>query len=533
MNQSSPKNRIQPRAVRLTESLLKRPTPAFSAWHIPEPKLLFHNSQYCEDPKTGITLFGPKARDNAPRNSIRVGVVGTGETIQLVKNWIDLAKYPIMAGLNKKGKPYDSILFPDFPGFSFETMFACEASLLDKHILSLTEKEVERAIAHDSAQERIRNMVKLVVEKLQVLNDKEPQPDVVIVAMPKSVEDACGSKVISENKTRAITKLEKRERRMIVELRKYGQQMLGFMTENEYGESSLMHYKDFHDSLKANAMCHKLPTQLVWYSTLTNKSNTEDPATTAWNFFTALYYKSGNMPWELRFATQRTCFVGISFYRTEETGEYVTRTSLAQAFSESGEGIVLRGEPVTWDLERDKKPHLSREAAENLLRRVLRSYDSHLGGMPSRVVLHKTSRYWPEELAGFKAALDGVHSFDFLAIERRGIRFLRLGHEPPIRGTVVQLGSRNYLIYSRGYIPFYKMYPGQRIPNPIEVVEHHGDSSPDKVCSEILALTKLNWNSCSYGSAFPITIAFAKQVATIMKEMPNDVEPETKYRYFM
>ena len=34
-----------------------------------------------------------------------------------------------------------------------------------------------------------------------------------------------------------------------------------------------------------------------------------------------------------------------------------------------------------------------------------------------------------------------------------------------------------------------------RIPNPLEVVEYIGDSSADKVRSENLALTKLNWNN--------------------------------------
>ena len=137
------------------------------------------------------------------------------------------------------------------------------------------------------------------------------------------------------------------------------------------------------------------------------------------------------------------------------------------------------------------------------MRQVLQSYHRHFDEKPRRVVIHKTSRYWPEELAGFKAALEDVHSSDFLAIERRGIRFLRFGAEPPVRGTVIYLARRNYLVYTRGYVPYLRMYPGIEIANPLEVVEHHGDTSAERVCSEILALTKLNWNTSAFASAEP------------------------------
>ena len=167
------------------------------------------------------------------------------------------------------------------------------------------------------------------------------------------------------------------------------------------------------------------------------------------------------------------------------------------------------------------------------MERVLELYEKHFDEKPNRVVIHKTSRYWPEELEGFQSALGEVHSHDFLALERRGIRFFRLGKEPPVRGTVIQLGSRNYLIYTQGYVPFMRQYPGPRIPYPIEVVEHHGDSSADRVCSEILALTKLNWNSCKYSISDPITISFARRVSTIIKELPEDIEPATKYHQYM
>jgi len=240
------------------------------------------------------------------------------------------------------------------------------------------------------------------------------------------------------------------------------------------------------------------------------------------------------VPWELDFSTTGTCFIGVTFYREGPDSGAATRTSLAQVFSETGEGFVLKGEPVMWDHERDRKPHLSEGGAKALIERAIALYRQHHNLNPRRVVVHKTSRYWPEELRGFRSGLGDVQSFDFLSLERRGIRFLRLGQEPPVRGIVVQLAKRNYLLFTRGYIPFFRAYPGLRVPNPLEIVEHHGDSSADKVCSEILALTKLNWNNCGFASGDPITIAFSKQVGRILTELPTvGIAPQTKYRFYM
>jgi len=33
---------------------------------------------------------------------------------------------------------------------------------------------------------------------------------------------------------------------------------------------------------------------------------------------------------------------------------------------------------------------------------------------------------------------------------------------------------------------------------PLEIPEHHGDSSAERICNEILAFTKLNWSTCSF-----------------------------------
>jgi hypothetical protein len=205
-------------------------------------------------------------------------------------------------------------------------------------------------------------------------------------------------------------------------------------------------------------------------------------------------------------------------------------TSLAQVFSGRGEGLVLQGSKAIRDEKRDRKAHLDEPGACNLLHEALELYQTFYEVKPARVVIHKTSRYWREEINGFEKALAHVPRFDMLAIERLGNRFLRVGHEPPTRGTVVTLAPGHHVVYTVGYVPALRAYPGMRVPNPIEVVEHHGHSPATTVCSELLSLTKINWNTCAFASAEPITIQFARTVGRIMTEIPRNGESPNAYQ---
>lgn len=154
--------------------------------------------------------------------------------------------------------------------------------------------------------------------------------------------------------------------------------------------------------------------------------------------------------------------------------------------------------------------------------------------MPARVVVHKWRRYWPDVRAGFEQALNNaVSSFDLVAFSDRGLRFFRAGKEPPLRGTIVQRGTSNCLLYTRGYVPYLGTYPGMRVPCPIEIVEHYGAASLTQICQEILALTKMDWNSAMFAGKEPITTAFSEDVGHILAEMPKGIEPRPQYRFYM
>jgi hypothetical protein len=158
----------------LWDELLRQSSPAFSVRHIPEPSLSFRGGGLSVDPKTGIELFGPAALDHGPRGNIRVGVIGTGDTITRLKAWVEQAKNRIDAGVNSRGKPYDPFLSPSFPGFASTTPFGCDVTFSERLTVTLTQNQIDRCLAIGTFEARVRAVVELVVGQLSVLADKNP-----------------------------------------------------------------------------------------------------------------------------------------------------------------------------------------------------------------------------------------------------------------------------------------------------------------------------------------------------------------------
>jgi hypothetical protein len=517
-------------AVSLTERLIEQAPPTFPSFFIDEPKLVFGNGELCADPKTGISAFGPIASGLSKR-LIRIGIIGTGKGIDAMRAYLDGTHARIEPGLNSKGKLFDPFCFPDFPGIdkSFRVAFETEPRIQR----SIPLDYFKSAVKSNNPATRLRAVVDLVIKELGALAAAEPNPDVVVIVMPPEVEEEC--KIIGAEfaamKIR-LTPIQKIQRKF-EKVWQTGQELLGLTFDEPSAQDGQTGYWNIHHALKAHAMSSGLTTQVAWESTLRGHSGNQDPASTAWNLLTALYYKSGNIPWQLERIPQNTCFVGVSFYKESPHPNADMQSSLAQVFSGAGEGLVLKGERAVVDRKRDRKAHLTERGAEELLGRALATYEAVHQNRPTRVVIHKTSRYWPEECAGFNKALGSIRRADFLALEHLDHQFMRCGKEPPLRGTVVSLTDTHHVIYTQGYIPFLRTYPGMRIPNPLEIVEHHGDSSTAAICQEILALTKVNWNSCFFGSSVPITIRFAKNVGKILAELPSGVTPQTKYKFYM
>jgi len=498
---------------------------SFKSFFIEEPLLTFGENKHYIDPKMGLLAYGPCMIPGRKviSSSIRLGIIGSGETIDLAKQWIKKCQNEI------PGKPENPRLFQSFPGF--KRIFGSELCVLNQCIEVLTEAEIGKVLKIANFHQRVREAAKLFIEKLQNLQVREPRPHVVVCALPQDIVDKC------ETKSGPLThdKLTNKEREILKIIEKH--RKIGQTTLIPFDESILdLGASDFRCILKAEAMQIGIPTQIAKPKTFVEQSkekSLQDEATRAWNFSVAIYYKAEGYPWKLTEMSPGTCYAGITFYKDVTDPKGSIKTSMAQVFTHTGEGLVLRGGRAMLD-ETTKSPHLSKKAAFQLMTDIIELYRKQMGQLPLRLVIHKSSRYWSEEISGFKQAAKDIRITDFVTISTRGIRFMRKkGIYPPIRGTVIQLGKKDYALFTKGWIPYYGTYPGLRVPIPLEIVEHYGDSPIETICKEIFALTKMSWNSADFCISEPITLAYSRGVGKILAYVPEGVVPRPEYRFYM
>lgn len=492
------------------------------AWVEKEPYIAFGRGDRHVDPKAGLWLYGPilaTGQDYPSPAVVNVGVVGSPSTISKTVQWVSRLNGKIESGSD------NSILFPVFPGFP--KAFKAKLQTFESIQESIRESDVRRIAELEDRRERVVQAADTYRNRLMSLDSSEPRPDVIICSIPRAFEDYCSSTKPHEVR---MTPAERRR----AQLRKEGQKLI-----TDFGDEVVpvvdteMRGSNLRARIKRFAMDYTFPTQLLRESTLDPGGTTQPIGTVAWNFCIALHFKAGGYPWRLAEFKEDTCHVGVSFYRERGFDPQTMGTSVAQVFDKTGEGLVIRGATVSWDRSDWRSPHLDEPSARALMREVLESYHVRSGRYPSRIVVHKSSRFWEDELQGFEKSLPDGASADFLALEEGNMRAVRDGEYPPLRGTVVEFGGTGSLIYTMGYVPYLETYPGHHIPSPMHILEHHGETTLQKLANEILSLTKLNWNNSQFCTGVPVTLGFSRRVSTVLAEIPETKKLQHSYRYYM
>lgn len=487
-------------------------TTGFESFFIEEPELIFGENKRYVDPKLGLWAHGPCLLPSRKLSSlIRLAIIGSGETVDLARRWIEKLQDEIMPRTDQFP------LFPAFPGFG--RVFGSRLHVLDECIEIITEREIRKVIELSDFGRRLREAASLFTDRISNLAVREPRPHVAICALPQVIINRCGSRVA----VASARHLSKEADQTSIERFMY----------DDYS-FDLSGASDLRRLIKAKSMPIGIATQLVKPRTFNadpESKGVQDEATRAMNFCVALYYKAEGYPWKLAELTQGACYVGVTFYK-ELSGENM-RTSMAQVFTHTGEGLVLRGGRAIRDIV-TKATHLPYEGAYTLMSDAIDLYNKQMHQLPTRLVVHKSSRFWPEEISGFKEAATKIRTVDLVAIDDRGIRFTReTGQYPPLRGTVVQIGKGDYILFTKGYVPLLGTYPGHRVPAPLEIVEHQGDTPIHIISKEILSLSKMNWNSADFCVREPITLAYSREVGKILAYVPEEVIPRPEYRYYM
>jgi len=513
----------QPSTQRKNRSFGK-PRTGFEFSLIDEPMLLFGDSLSDTNPKRGLSTAGPAGLgSNLHPAHIRVGLIGTGSTQEKAKDFLNRCKGHIA------GSELSPRQVPDFPGMNSSSVFKTELEPIESHLGLVTTSDLQSVIGTSNQAEGFRNAVNMLKGKVQLLCESDSPPDVILCALPSELVAYCaeaGKKLASAPvpKDKLFSKL------MRIEKRSGQKNLLQGLFQQEAGPSDFVG-RNLRRALKGGSMKWQRPIQIGLETSLFSERS-QPAATKAWNLCVALYYKAGGaLPWKAEALNPEKCFIGISFYRHLLDESFEMHTSLAQVFTGEGEAFVLRGHKFPW--AQKKSPHLDEAGAESLLKMVLTKYGELKGGVPRRIVIHKTSKFWEDELSGFRKGLNGVKEHDFLSIQQLGVRFFRAGAYPPLRGTVCEVNRKSNFLYTMGYMPDLGTFPRGYVPEPWELIDHHGDNTPRRLFKEIMALTKMNYNNADIADGEPITLKFARKVGEILSYIPENESPHPSYRFYM
>lgn len=436
---------------------------------------------------------------------IRIGTVGTGETIAGFSKFLDRCR----EGIEGRKSPRVN-LFPPFPGLQNRNPFRCAFSTDDSLQRLIPNGDIRKIAGIAKQNEAVCEGVELFADQTRILLEGSSKPDVIVAALPADL----------------IAK--------IVNARAGG--------GSADDESDPLNFRDMY---KARALQMHAPTQVVWptlwddHAKIPRKirktiRQVQDPATRAWNILNALFYKAGRAPWRLpvREGEYKAIFLGIGFYK--DLGGRNLMTSTAQMFDERGRGLILRGGKAL-HYKHDRHPYLERGDAYQLVVRSLQEYRAQHGHLPARLVIMKTSRFDAAEADGMiQAASDAGISFSDLVwvSESPHQMLMREGNYPAFRGTAVECGGE-LMLYTRGSVPWYRTYPGARIPKPLHLRPYRCDTPIAQLGEEVLGLTKMNWNSTQFDQALPIPIRAARQVGKVLKHVSGAQIERSDYRFYI
>jgi len=469
---------------------------------LPEPLLEFGDAGCHVDPRVGLINYGPL--QPMPGDRVRIGVIGTAETADGFAQFIERSK----TGIEGKKSPLTN-LYPPFPGIGNANPFRCtfEVDAAARRVIPV--RDIERIIAIPKQSEAVRTAVELFAEQAVSMLEGSLRLNVIVTALP--VDLIC--KVVNARS----------------------------LTDDDDDEDDDLNFRDL---FKSRVLLLSVPSQIVWPTLWDDKAKiprklketlrqVQDPATRAWNLLNALFYKAGKVPWRLprQEGDFKASYLGIGFYR-DLSGQRLL-TSTAQMFDERGRGLILRGARARTD-KGDRHPYLERNDAYDLVMRSVKAYRAHHGHAPARLVILKTSRFETGETDGIGEAADElqIDRRDLVWVsENPHVTLVREGDYPPLRGSFLQLG-KDALLFTRGSVPYYRTYPGLRVPRPLLLRPHCCDSSLAELAAEVLALTKMNWNTTQFDQASPIPIRAARQVGRVLKHVSFGQADQSDYRFY-
>jgi hypothetical protein len=464
-----------------------------------EPEILFHperDGDRHKHPLEGLLQFGPYSRSlvNAVIDPIRIAVIAPHDGLTPVRD--------LILEMDQRHKPRERPQYlREFPGIS--RIFGVRA------VLGSVSTQFE---LHANTDQEISNcerphlfLAERIVAALNALEARRHEFDVVFIYLPARWERCF-----------------------------------------EGGDDEAF---DLHDYLKSVCAVRNMPMQII----------RDDGAiayhcrcSVMWRLSLALYCKAGGVPWKLADVPSDTAFIGISYaVRATENAQGRFVTCCSQVFDSDGAGLeFILYETDEVQIIRNN-PFLNRSDMRKVMARSLALYQrQHAGRTPKHVVVHKSTEFKNEEVDGCFDAWQSAEGLDLVHVQQhvmwRGVKLEqatgnkkgKAPNYPCERGTLLQIGDREVLLWTQGNAPavtggkdFFK--EGKSIPSPLLLKRYAGHGAWDEECRHILGLTKMNWNNDALYDRLPVTMGYATILAQAIKRMSHLAHRPYQLRFFM
>lgn len=518
--------------------------------YYPEPRLTFGNGQVAEDPRDGLMLFGPNEKFS--QTSLKAGVVGTLEGVELYKSFVKKLQSPIISMKKMYGNEIEiEAQRPSFVGF--EATYGIEwneTPVLNKH---LPEVQINAILEEKNKKKRTRTLVDFYAQKIIESKQKDDKRvDIWFIIVPRSVYIKC----------RFGAKGEELSKKLDNKIALLNEGQISLYPDYDEDLKELEKLKedssDFHNLLKAVLLKNKVesPVQIFVEPTLRfrdklrNKELSEDMKShLAWTTSVAIYYKLGNKPWVLNDVRKDVCYLGLIFKKLPDKSNKHSVCSAAQMFLEDGDGSIFRGNIGLFKSERAEGYHLDENSAESLLGMALDDFFESKGYYPKELFIHGRVKFQDKEWNGFNNALEsrnaetnlnGILIKDTRSDARKKIKIFkdtdRKGQDNNygiMRGLAWHVDEKSGYLFTRGYIPRTNSTNHLETANPLYIEINRGSSEIDVVMKDILALTKLNYNACIYGDGLPVTLRFSDLIGNILTATSEWQSEMRQFKYYI
>jgi hypothetical protein len=494
-----------------------------------EPRILFAHDQKMEDPRDGLTLFGP-LENNKPYG-IRNGVVATKEGLRKFVEYLRKIQSPVYNN--------NSVTRPMFPGF--EAVFRMAWSP-DKIIhVEITDAELGQTLYYEDSHTRSFETVSLIANKLIAAKDNDAAADVWFVVVPDTVYQYCRPNS-TLNKELIVTKKKTTRSRA----KKFIAEPSLFAQDNE--ESEPFKYEaNFHNQLKARLLPHSIPTQIFRESTLApneylnafgypKRDFSKIHGHLAWTISTAAFYKTGGRPWKLADIRGGVCYLGLVYKQDDRSKDPRDACCAAQMFLDSGDGIVFKGAVGPWYNKKKGEYHLKKKQATELIKIALDTYSQKEGRAPKELFIHAKTKFNQEEWDGFLAGVTSETNLVGVTIKTNvPLKIYRQESKfPMLRGLAYIENESSAFLWSKGFVPRLETSLAMEVPNPLYISISKGQADIETVLKDVLALTKLNYNACVYGDGEPVTLRFADAIGEILTAAPLEGKtPPLSFKYYI